>query len=77
MVRPQELDEKDSIPFHSKQIPVNRNHVWVTYSVPYWKTEARSGSGILHNPAREKIYTNNHILCEMEIRTDCLGRLWR
>lgn len=69
LVRPQDLDEKNS-----KQKPV-KQLLCVGYCVPSLEKEESSCSGILSNLVKEKIYTNNHILCEIKIRTECLRRL--
>lgn len=72
MVRPQELYE-DSIQNKNLSIAI----MYGLLGSLVGEKEDFSCSGILHKLAKEKIYTNKQISCELERRTGCLGRLWR
>lgn len=72
IVRPQKLDEKDSIQCKTNcQIAIMHGLV----SLRGRKKEDCSCSGILHNLVKEKMYMNSHISCKMDLRTECWGRL--
>ena len=66
---------KRRIPFDSKHRSIATMYGLLGSFVG--EKEDCSCSGILHNVVQEKFYTNNHISCEIERRTEYLGRLGR